>query len=255
MNGFVDIHSHILPNIDDGSKSMEETFQMLDLAYQEGIRTVYMTPHCGQCNPEFNLADTKEVFSLLTSTLEKIHPDMKLILGNEVQYYSDVVNDIKDGKISTLGKSNCVLIEFGKDVDYESVLAAVHELKEEHYIPILAHAERYSCLHNELEKLDELHEEGAYIQINADMLLEPPVEETSNGVIGIFKFPPRMSSMQKFKNAAWQFVKAKKADFLASDAHDGEIRRPIMKTALQMVYKYATPETALELVEKAHILG
>lgn len=254
MSGFVDIHTHILPNTDDGSTSMEETFEMLELAYQEGIRTIFVTPHCGKCNPDFNLEEAKQMLELIEGTLKKIHPDMELILGNEVLYYSDMVEDIKSGKISTLGKSNCVLVEFATGVDFASMQAAVRELKNARYAPIIAHAERYDCLQANMDRLDTLHEAGAYIQVNADMLLEPPIEETANGVIGIFKFPPKMSTIQEYKNYAWLFVRANKADFLASDAHGSEFRKPIMKTALQMVYKYATPETALELIEKANIL-
>ncbi len=255
MDGFVDIHTHILPNIDDGSTSMEETFEMLELAYQEGIRTVYMTPHCGRCNPNFDVEESKAVMELVEGTLKKMHPDMSLIFGNEVLYYSDMVTDIKEGTISTLGKSNCVLIEFATNIDFSSMQAAVRELKAARYVPIIAHVERYNCLQNDIEKLDVLHGEGAYFQVNADMLLEPPVEETSNGVIGIFKFPPIMSTIQLYKNYAWMFVRSGKIDFIASDAHGSEYRKPVMKTALQMVYKYAAPETALKLIDKANLLN
>lgn len=255
MNGFVDIHTHILPSIDDGATSMEETFEMLELAYQEGVSTIIATPHCGKCNPDYNIEETQEVLELVAGTLGKIHPDMKIILGNEVLYYSDMIEDIKSGKISTLGKSNCVLIEFATGIDFASMQAAVRELKAARYIPVIAHVERYSCLQNNIERLDVLHEDGAYLQVNADMLLEPPIDETANGVIGIFKFPPKMSTIQEYKNVAWYFVKAKKIDFIASDTHGSEFRKPVMKTALQMVYKYAAPEVALELVEKANILG
>lgn len=255
MKGFVDIHSHILPNTDDGSTSMEETFEMLEVAYLEGIRTMYATPHCGMAKPEFNMEETKQVFDMVAETLKKIHPDMTLVFGNEVLFYSDMIEDIKSGKITTLGRSNCVLIEFGYDTNFASIQAAVRELKAANYAPILAHAERYSCLQDDLERLDILHQEGAYIQVNADMLLELPVEQTSTGVLGIFKFPTKLTSIQRYKNTAWKLIKAGKVDFLASDAHGSDYRKPVMKTALQMVYKYVAPEVALELIEKANILS
>lgn len=255
MNGFVDIHSHILPNIDGGSTSMEETFEMIELAYQEGIRTIYATPHCGGRNSKYDVNVAKEELKLISGTLEKMHPDMTIVLGGEIRYYENMVEDIKQGKWSTLGRSQCVLIEFDRDAEFETIETAVKELKAARYIPIIAHAERYTCLQEDIAGLDALHSEGAYIQVNADMLLEPPVEETANGVIGIFKFPPKMSNLQIYKNTAWQFVKAHKVDFVATDAHGSDNRHPVMKTSLQMIYKYVSPQIALELAEKAGILG
>ena len=255
MEGFVDIHSHILPNIDDGSTSAEETFEMFEQAYAEGIKTIYATPHCGLGYDDFDIEEAEAVFQLVADTLEKMHPDMALVLGNEVLYYENMVEDLKAGKIHALGNSPCVLIEFLPDTDFEIILAAVRDLKAAHYVPVIAHVERYSCIQNDLGLTDQLHGEGAYLQVNADMLLEPPVEETSNGVIGIFKFPPMMTSIQMFKNTAWQLIKAGQVDFLASDAHGSEYRKPVMKTALQMIYKYVDPEAALKIVDKGNILG
>ena len=255
MEGFVDIHSHILPNIDDGSTSLEETFEMFEQAYAEGIRTIYATPHCGLGYNDFDIEETRTVFNLIAETLEKMHPDMTFVLGNEVLYYANMAEDLRAGKIQTLGNSPCVLVEFLPGADFEVLLAAVRNLKATHYVPVIAHVERYSCIQNNLELAKQLHEEGAYLQVNADMLLEPPVEETANGVIGIFKFPPKMTSIQMCKNTAWQLVKTGQADFLGSDAHGSEYRKPVMKTALQMIYKYVDPEAALKIVDKGCLLN
>ena len=255
MEGFVDIHSHILPNIDDGSTSVEETFAMFEQAYAEGITTIYVTPHCGLGYNGFDIEEARTVLQLVADTLGKMHPDMTLVLGNEILYYENMIEDLKLGKIHALGNSPCVLVEFLPDADFEMMLEAVRELKAAHYAPVIAHVERYSCIQNDLTLTKRLHKEGAYLQVNSDMLLEPPVEETSNGVIGIFKFPPMMTNIQTCKNTAWQLIKAGQVDFLASDAHGSEFRKPVMKTALQMIYKYVSPETALEIVDKGNVLN
>lgn len=254
MTGFVDIHTHILPNIDDGSKSVEETFKMIELAYAEGIRTIYATPHCGRYNPDFDLERTRKVYELVAKELKNIHPDMELILGNEILYDSDAPDDLKAGKIATLGDSKYVLVEFMFKVDFASMVAGIRELRDAGYIPIVAHIERYSCLQGNIDRAELLHQEGALLQVNSDMLVERPYFLKDDSRATIFHRTPKLSTDQKYKNAAWDFVRAGLVDFLASDAHSSEYRVPVMKTAILMIYKHISNKAAVKIVYNAKLL-
>ncbi len=254
MTGFVDIHTHILPNIDDGSTGVDETFEMFELAYAEGIRTIYATPHYGRCNPAFDLKETKKVYKLVAETLKKMHPDMELILGNEILYDSDAPNDLKHGEVATLGDTEYVLVEFAFNIDFASMVAGIRELVAAGYKPIIAHVERFSCLQGYFDRIEQLHHEGALLQVNSDMLLEPRYFVRNNSKPTLFRRNPKLSTLQIYKNSAWEFVHAGQIDFIASDAHGSEYRFPVMQTAFKMIYHYASPDIALGIITNARLL-
>lgn len=229
----VDIHSHILPGVDDGAASISESIDMLKLAIGQGIGTIYATPHYGKLNKEYDVDTIKKVFELLQKAIKQYNIDINIELGHEIYYTSDVVDDLNAGRALCLGNTKNVLIEFSTGTDFATIIAATRELMRADYLPIIAHAERYVALHN-IDNVEKIRKEGARIQVNADMLTEPPAKEERNTFFSKRQKNDRISS---FREAAWKLLQADVVDFIATDAHNSSYRKPIMRDALQMIEK------------------
>jgi protein-tyrosine phosphatase len=169
--GIGDIHCHLLPEVDDGSQSMEMTKQMLQSSWEQGVYYQFATPH--------NYPDiTKEKIDQILATYQKVlafvkeaYPQMQLILGNEVLYRSSVLEELKKGLILTLNHTPYILVEFYPAVEYSEIYSAVRTLLNHGYYPILAHTERYQNLHRNMDRYQELIDAGAYIQINTQSFM------------------------------------------------------------------------------------
>lgn len=162
----LDCHSHILPDVDDGAGSMKETVHMLSMAYRQGIREIIATPHY-QCGDNRKTADQlREIlFHVRQEAWASIGTDLQIHCGNEVLYFDSMTDDLKAGKILTLGEGRCVLTEFYDGVSYRDIYQAVRKLAMAGYRMVVAHAERYACLRKK-GALEELGDAGALIQMN-----------------------------------------------------------------------------------------
>lgn len=162
----IEIHCHILPGLDDGSKSMEESLKMLRLARKQGIQKLIATPHYSH---EFPNEDPDQIralcFELERRARKEIDDKMCIYPGQELFYSQDVAEKLNQGKLLTLAGTSYVLLEFLPGVPYSTIYAAVRELTFAQYRPILAHIERYGVL-REPGRVEELTEAGAYLQMN-----------------------------------------------------------------------------------------
>lgn len=201
--GFVDIHTHILPGVDDGSPDYETSVQMLREAYDDGTDAIVLTPHykrgytCGSAD-----AVRARFAEFQAYAAERI--PIALYLGTEAMYEMDLPQKLLDGKVLTMADSQYVLVEFRPSVSGDYLLNGIFSLTQCGYIPILAHAERYACLKK--EQIPELAEMGARIQINA------------GSVMGAFGF--------QAKRFCRGILKSGYVDYVASDAHD-TVRRTV----------------------------
>lgn len=168
---FVDIHTHILPGMDDGADNMDIAFDMMNKEYSEGVRAIVLTPHFGAYNPDFNLNKAEEVFQKLRRKAEEKFPGLKLYPGNEILYSPGEVEALNQGKAKTLAATDYVLVEFVYQEEYATLLKAVKSLVMAGYRPVIAHVERYDCLLKDLDKVEELIDQGAYIQVNGNSFL------------------------------------------------------------------------------------
>lgn len=201
---YFDMHTHILPGIDDGSKSEEESMKMIELAYQEGIRYICATPHYNVKNAA---ARTRcaEVYNHLRHQVKQRYPEMELYLGNEILYSYDVIEHLKKGLVSTYNGSRYVLIEFYPSEKYKYVYEAVQAVQRSGYVPVLAHIERVKCLWKDWQKLDELKNCAAVFQMNTASLIG--------------------SSLDGHVRYCRKLIQENYIDILGSDMH-GSIRRP-----------------------------
>ncbi len=194
----IDIHSHILPQIDDGSEDLEKSIGQLKLMEAGGIKELYLSSHYFRGHYQYSRAEYDAKLSALQVAAQANGIQIKLHSGFEVFVQPGIVDDIIEKKL-TLGNSNYVLIESelnGLPIDFYQ---NVYPILRAGYRPILAHAERYVSIMKHPKKARELIDKDIYIQTNAGSLL---------GHYG-----------EKVKHTAWTLVNNGWTHFLASDDH------------------------------------
>ena len=162
-----DMHNHILFSIDDGSKNIESSIEMLKRAQEDGIDEMILTPHY-ILNSNYN-ANNELKKKLLKELQERCVVEginIKLHLGNEVWADEGIPELIKKGEISTMNNSKYVLIEFPLHNEDKRAQKIIFELISHNYIPIIAHPERYDYLKHDPDKVKDYLRLGAILQGN-----------------------------------------------------------------------------------------
>lgn len=222
MEQLIDIHSHILPGLDDGAGSMEETLEMLLQAEKEGIGIIIATPHYKPMGRSAGKEKTLEVLEEVREAVRKAGLSVRLEAGNELYYSSETLEALKAGKVLTLAGSSYVLTEFSPEEDFDYIRNGIYSLLTGGYRPIVAHAERYRHVFTGKGRAEELVKMGAYLQVN------------TAGVTGRSGRHEKVRSRELLKQGLVQFV--------ATDAHDRKNRIPLMKEcALLIGKKYGQP--------------
>ncbi|MCR5831975.1 MAG: hypothetical protein K6G67_07550 [Lachnospiraceae bacterium] len=214
----IDIHSHVLPGVDDGARDTEEAIDMLRIMYDEGVTEAILTPHYHRGHMQKDIATVKSRFDELSYRAKEDDKasKIKLHLGCELYYYPSAVEWLEEGRVSSMAGSDYVLLEFGYTMEKRAIVEGVSNVVRAGYIPILAHVERYEGLGFKTANIRELIEYGAYIQVNS--------EAVGRG-FGAKKFVRKL-----FKEDLVHFV--------ATDAHDTKGRRPRLKKAARYVHKH-----------------
>lgn len=165
---FADIHCHILCGVDDGAENEAEMYDMLDCAYNAGVRMLCATPHY---DPDL-FPHTKEeenlAFEALLRYAEAKYPDLRLFHGNEVFVYSDIPSAVRENKASFLSQRGHVLIEFSPERPFKKIADTVDRISNLGCIPVLAHIERYHDL--DAKNIQSLKDRGAIITVNAESI-------------------------------------------------------------------------------------
>lgn len=206
METYIDIHSHILPCVDDGSAGLEMSMEMLRIAAAEGISQIILTPHDKPGHQRADLARIADGAQALRDRLVSEKLDIKLYIGNELYYRSTLPGEIEDGLAGTLAGSHYVLVEFSPFDGQDYIRSGIHTLLMHGYRPILAHAERYRNVCTQKTGIRELVEMGCYIQVNAGSIMG----RSGFGIKGFTR----------------KILKQGLVHFVATDAHDPERRAP-----------------------------
>lgn len=165
QQGIIDVHAHVIPGVDDGSRSMDESIHMLHMAAEQGIKAVIATPHYSRHRV---LAKLKEQTEKIQVEICKTHPEFQIYPGQETFYHNELTQRLKAGEAYTMAESNYVLVEFMPQVPYETLFQGIRRLVLGGYYPILAHMERYGCLRR--SGVSELLSIGCKLQMNYDSL-------------------------------------------------------------------------------------
>lgn len=163
-NRCIDIHSHILPGVDDGARDLDMAVSMLRESKKEGVEEIILTFHFYPGKTDQQAAALDAFDRLKKTVAEEDLP--KLHLGNEILYDSRSLDDVKCGRALTLGGSEYVLLEFMPGDPFEKLENAVRSFKVSGYRTVIAHAERYAAL-NDAALFRRLIEGGAVIQVNS----------------------------------------------------------------------------------------
>lgn len=168
--GIIDIHAHILPGVDDGAGTLEESIETLLEAQRQNIQVIIATPHHHPGRYVVTPSRIYEQLELLREECRKREIDIRLYPGQECYYYSGLADQLLEGNVLTLAGSRYVLVEFEPDCIYSYMSGGLRELQSCGYRPVLAHFERYRCLRDR-ERLYELKERGILLQMNFDTLI------------------------------------------------------------------------------------
>ena len=206
MDGFIDIHSHVIPCVDDGSQSIEQSVKMLEIAASEGISTIIATPHQKADRRCVTPEGIVKRIEILQKKADELKIPVKLFPGNEIFYRHGLGELLELKKIRTLADSHYVLVEFLPGEDFGYIRDALNRLISFGYWPVVAHVERYLNVVKNLQKAEELKEDtGCYFQVNAA------------SVMGNHGFGE--------KAVARKLLKQGTVDFIGTDAHRSEGRR------------------------------
>ena len=164
--GYIDIHAHIVPGVDDGSKDNRESVEMLKQAYAAGITTVIATPHYSKGFQTYTIEDIKRYCNALEKHAQKnICPEFKVYAGQEIFYNAKSLEKIQAGEVISLADSNYILLEFSPEISYSALFRALREVAMTSYFPVLAHVERYQCMREE-GRIEEVRALGVMLQMN-----------------------------------------------------------------------------------------
>lgn len=219
QSGYIDIHTHILPGIDDGAKDMDATIELLKAQIAQGVTRIIATPHFDMEENLQDLAEIKRKVEQVQEVASKLSNDLTIYSGCEILFSRGVLDLMKENKVPTLADTNYVLVEFYPSESHKDIYHAMRDIIQLGRIPVLAHVERYECFIRHEEYIRELIELGAYIQMNTRSLTGK-----------------RFDKRTRFCKSV---VQKGLVHFLGSDCHNMEHRPPQMEKTAQVIEKVA----------------
>lgn len=221
----VDIHSHILPFVDDGSDSLEMSFEMLKSACEASTTAIVMTPHSNLYDNDKNLLyEMQFVFDAFKQKVQEQGIDIDIYLGAEV-FADDNIADLAQRRlVPTVNGSRFMLIEFDFYSSPNYITDTVGALSKMGFVPVIAHPERYECIKKFHSLSMDFMNSGGLLQLNKGSL---------TGDFGL-----------SARKAAYELINHRTAQFVASDAHSCGVRNTDMELAYDIVADEFDRETA-----------
>ena len=167
----IDFHTHILPNIDNGSRNIEETFNLIKEAKEAGFEGIVLTSHYKEGYYETDTPERERWVNAITENLRAKGIDIKIYLANEIYITDNMMELLERGKASTINNTCYVLIDLPLDEEPMNLYQVIYSLQENKLIPVIAHPERYEFIQKEPEFVYELIEKGCYMQANYGSIL------------------------------------------------------------------------------------
>lgn len=222
----IDLHCHILPGLDDGSGSFEESLEMARVAANQGVRAIVATPHC----VEDRTREVRSGVKMLRELLQEAHIPLELYSGMEIFGTYDTARCLRRNKLLTLNDSRYPLIEFHFHTDGEEETDILEDVIDAGYTPLVAHPERYNCICANPELANHWKDMGCLFQINRGSLLG--------------RFGPKAQQM------GMELVYRGFATVVATDAHSPVVRTPRMKDVYQLLAREISPLAAEALLRR-----
>ena len=201
----VDIHCHILPEVDDGAWDMEAAVDMAKIARDSGVKKIITTPHFkGEPKSLEAVGFLMHQRRLLQSRLKREKIEVELLPGAEVLCVPQTMELAQTGRLPTLGTGRYVLTEFYFDASAGFMDETLHGLRQMGYLPVVAHPERYGAVQRDPELAARWFHRGIVLQIN------------KGSVLGAFG--------RRAEDAAVRMLCRGNAHIIASDAHSPHVR-------------------------------
>lgn len=221
----IDIHSHILPFMDDGAADYDAALAMALDAHNDGITTVVATPHHANgvyMNPA---PEIEAAVKVLSAKLQEAGNPLVVLPGQEIRLYGELLDDLERGQLLTLAGSRYILLEMPSSRVPRTMEETCHELVIQGMVPVIAHPERNAEIAADPSKLLRLIELGAMGQV------------TAQSIAGVFG-----SKLQKL---SLELCRQQAVHIIASDAHDS-VNRPF---GLSQAYGVVRRELGAESVD------
>lgn len=227
----IDFHSHILPQVDDGPGSMEESLSMLSWSFQQGVDMMVSTSHfyAYEEYPDDFLRRRNQAYEALQNAMllsTEVYP--KVLLGAEVLYFPGI-SEAEDIAKLMIASSKCILIEPPMAPWSESMLDEIAQMgKNFNCTPVIAHVDRYMGMLRDKTLIDRVRERDMIVQVNAEYFLNP-----------------------KTVKSAIQNLKMGKLQLIGSDCHNLTSRSPNLWLARKQAKAFGAETEFLELHQNA----
>jgi len=224
----IDLHSHILPGIDDGAKNLGISLEMARLAVADGIHTMACTPHIYPglyMNSAQGIALARDA---LQAELDAQGIALRLVIGADVHLVPNLLAGLRAGHIPTLNGSRYLLLEPSHHVAPPRFEESVFELVAAGYTPVITHPERLTWIETHYKVFVGMSRQGAWIQVTAGAL---------TGMFG-----PRAQYWGE------KFIGEGHTHILATDTHSSGRRLPCLSAGLSVAERLLGPVEAARLV-------
>ncbi len=209
----IDLHSHILPGIDDGPTDWEESYELCKMMASQGIHTVVATPHYwpGVYEPTVELIQSRA--RDLNRLLKKKVLGLEVLSGSEIHFCPEMNELLTKDRVLTLNGTRYVLIELPGQIEKNTLFEGLFQLQLRGYIPIVAHPEKNNLIQKEPELMDQLVHKGYLGQITAASLLD--------------------QASPRNRDCARILLSRRSVQIIATDTHSTLHRPPLLKKGLE----------------------
>jgi protein-tyrosine phosphatase len=229
----IDLHTHILPGIDDGARDLDESIEMCRIAANDGIKTIVATPHTGNGLYLINREHVLSEVALLNQKLAEFSIPVNILPGTDVHIgtYFDVNEMLEHGEAITVTDNNCyMMVEFSQNFIASNFNELLFKLKSRGITPIFTHPERNIIIQEDMDVLFDWIEKGGLVQLTAMSL---------TGYFG--------RSIKRFSE---ELLTSNLVHFIASDAHSTTGRPPVLSTARDVAASLIGADLAFKLVDE-----
>lgn len=228
MENMVDIHCHMLNEVDDGSYSLENSLEMAALSVESGVSDVICTPHSIPGMFENYAGEAlNERFEIFRNALKEEGIPLNVYLGMEVYGNDNTADDLKNRRLCTLAGSRYMLIEFNFGANPQIVNYILEDVADCGYVPVIAHPERYDFVAQRPAILYKWADKGYLMQCNKD------------SIRGKFGRMIQRIAMDMLSDGLFSFV--------GSDAHGALHRTPYLEYAFNEVEDQFGTDYAVKL--------
>lgn len=225
----IDLHSHILPALCDGSQNMETSLEMARMAVADGTTHLACTPHIYPPLYHNNKAGIAAALDALQAALDQHTIPLRLVIGADVHMTTEVMRGLKQDTIPTLNGSRYFLLEPSHHVPVVDFLGQIENFLNAGYVPVITHPERLTWFSKHYEEFVEAAKMGAWMQI------------TAGAIAGQFGKTAQQSAERLLRDGYVHII--------ASDAHGIKQRPPTMSEGVQAAATILNnPDEALRMV-------